>query len=277
MKSKGKIWLALAVILVGCAAAWMFRRTDGQSNPLAETPGDELVLREKDGNVSGAPAASGAASYLLGKIDSLLPATSSARSAADEGSTRPDDTDTQPTARPDVTKPRLSEKPPWGKVNPVPALRSSPNANRTPEPHESTGTVRPSSEPKRRTHKIVDGDTLSVLAARYLGSAERYLEIFEANKVVLPGPDILPIGVELEIPPKNQYRPVPDVQDVPPATTSIGAGRSRSPRQHNINAVAPKDAAEVGPAAPAATISDPPIKRLVPVPPATTNVDDPSS
>jgi nucleoid-associated protein YgaU len=51
-----------------------------------------------------------------------------------------------------------------------------------------------------RSHTIVDGDTLPALAERYLGSADRALEIYAANKNLLPGPDVLPIGVELQIP-----------------------------------------------------------------------------
>ena len=50
------------------------------------------------------------------------------------------------------------------------------------------------------THKIVDGDTLADLAARYLGEADRYLEIYEANRDLLPSPEVLPIGAELQIP-----------------------------------------------------------------------------
>lgn len=49
-------------------------------------------------------------------------------------------------------------------------------------------------------HRIVDGDTLSGLAQRYLGSSKRFTEIFEANRDQLPSPDLLPIGVVLRIP-----------------------------------------------------------------------------
>ena len=52
-----------------------------------------------------------------------------------------------------------------------------------------------------RTHRIADGDTLAALAARYLGSSERLMEIYEANRDLLSDPDVLPIGVELRIPP----------------------------------------------------------------------------
>ncbi len=52
------------------------------------------------------------------------------------------------------------------------------------------------------THKVLDGDTLARLSEQYLGSPLRRLEIFEANREVLKNPDILPIGVEIKIPPK---------------------------------------------------------------------------
>jgi nucleoid-associated protein YgaU len=54
-----------------------------------------------------------------------------------------------------------------------------------------------------RTHKVVDGDTLPALAHRYLGSASRASEIFAANHDVLHDPELLPIGVELKIPPRR--------------------------------------------------------------------------
>ena len=57
-------------------------------------------------------------------------------------------------------------------------------------------------DPTARTHRIVDGDSLAALAERYLGSASRAGEIFQANRDVLLDPQLLPIGVELKIPPK---------------------------------------------------------------------------
>ncbi|HZZ72176.1 MAG TPA: hypothetical protein VFE24_07975 [Pirellulales bacterium] len=54
-------------------------------------------------------------------------------------------------------------------------------------------------------HVVADGDTLSKLAADYLGSASRRLEIFNANRAVLKDPEILPIGVEIMIPPKTSF------------------------------------------------------------------------
>jgi nucleoid-associated protein YgaU len=49
-------------------------------------------------------------------------------------------------------------------------------------------------------HKVVDGDSLDLLARRYLGTASRAMEIYQANRNVLAQPDILPIGAVLTIP-----------------------------------------------------------------------------
>ena len=50
-------------------------------------------------------------------------------------------------------------------------------------------------------HRVVDGDSLRTLAARYLGDAGRADEIYQANRKRLSHPDALPIGLTLEIPP----------------------------------------------------------------------------
>jgi nucleoid-associated protein YgaU len=73
------------------------------------------------------------------------------------------------------------------------------NSARWGMPMDMMPTVaRPADGPQ--THRIVDGDTLEDLAARYLGSALRSGEIFQANRDVLSDPRLLPIGAELKIP-----------------------------------------------------------------------------
>ena len=58
-----------------------------------------------------------------------------------------------------------------------------------------------------RSHTVVDGDTLSGLATRYLGSAGRYAEILEANRTKLRSADMLPVGIVLRIPPQSVAAP----------------------------------------------------------------------
>ncbi len=49
-------------------------------------------------------------------------------------------------------------------------------------------------------HTVEKGDTLSAIAKKTLGSANRYMEIFEANKPMLSDPDKIYPGQVLRIP-----------------------------------------------------------------------------
>jgi nucleoid-associated protein YgaU len=87
--------------------------------------------------------------------------------------------------------PRAEEQSSWGMAAGV----------KMPELHLPPGN---GGQPSPRTHTVVDGDTLAGLARRYLGTADRYLEIYQWNSDVLANPDVLPIGELLRIPPRNQ-------------------------------------------------------------------------
>jgi nucleoid-associated protein YgaU len=54
-----------------------------------------------------------------------------------------------------------------------------------------------------RTHVVIDGDTLTRLADRYLDDSDRSTEIYGLNRDLLTNPELLPIGVELRIPPRK--------------------------------------------------------------------------
>ncbi|UCD74126.1 MAG: LysM peptidoglycan-binding domain-containing protein [Phycisphaerales bacterium] len=51
-----------------------------------------------------------------------------------------------------------------------------------------------------RTYVIKSGDNLSEIAQRELGSATRYLELYELNRDVLESPDRLVVGTKIRIP-----------------------------------------------------------------------------
>ena len=78
-------------------------------------------------------------------------------------------------------------------------------------------------------HKIIDGDSLALLAERYLGSASRAMEIYEANRNVLAQPEILPIGVELKIPRADQASTQSLSQSRRSASTEQLVGSGTSP------------------------------------------------
>jgi nucleoid-associated protein YgaU len=49
-------------------------------------------------------------------------------------------------------------------------------------------------------HTVSAGETLSKLAKQYLGDANRYMELFDANKGTLTDPNMIRIGQKLTIP-----------------------------------------------------------------------------
>ena len=56
-------------------------------------------------------------------------------------------------------------------------------------------------EPEAQYHDVVRGDTLSAIAKKYYGDANKYPVIFEANKPMLTHPDKIYPGQVLRIPP----------------------------------------------------------------------------
>jgi len=182
-----KIAVALSVLLGGAVVALLFRRELPQTDSQVPQANQRLVLR----NHAGLPAES--------------------QTNPEEPFSRPEPSDVLPVAPP--TGPQVTVVRPAESREPPPLAKSYPDSG-VPDRSGSEGDrwgasiglnlpqlFRPAGPPT--THKIVDGDSLESLAERYLGSAERCLEIYEANRDVLRSPQLLPIGVELKIPPRS--------------------------------------------------------------------------
>jgi phage tail protein X len=153
---------------------------------------------------------------------------------------------------------------------PGPARRDSdlpPAHNREWEPVGSSAS--PAAAPKRstagtadagsarRTHVTQAGDTLSSIAAHYLGSGARFREIYEANRHVLRSPDDLPDGVTLVIPDSAKAGQAT-------AATPSGAEPSFAPKMHKASSTTSHPAANSAEAA--APSGDQPTKlRFSPV------------
>ena len=54
--------------------------------------------------------------------------------------------------------------------------------------------------PAPKFYTVKEGDNLSAIAQSQLGSADRYMEIFEANRSILSNPDAIDVGQTLRIP-----------------------------------------------------------------------------
>jgi nucleoid-associated protein YgaU len=180
-----KVAMAVCILIAGMCAALMFRRASQlaaapeiQATSQASGPAQLLIPRA---GTTGTSAAGQNKQPAAASI--LLPSTDDGRHATTV-----------------VAPSEPNESPP-------------PLADSYPEPVHSASwgvsmnMLMPVAVPPddaRRTHTVVDGDTLASLAERFLGSADRAKEILAANRDVLTDSRLLPIGTELKIPPRSK-------------------------------------------------------------------------
>jgi nucleoid-associated protein YgaU len=55
-----------------------------------------------------------------------------------------------------------------------------------------------------QTYTVQSGDTLSKISKKFYGDADRYMEIYYANRDKIEDPNKLEVGWELTIPQNNQ-------------------------------------------------------------------------
>lgn len=90
-----------------------------------------------------------------------------------------------------------------------------------------TRTAAPASEVSWKTHKVVSGDNLYRLAAKYLGDGERWRELQKLNADQLGSDETVQIGMVLRIAPQNA---APAKQNARPAP----AGREGATRTYVV-------------------------------------------
>jgi len=190
-----KLGLALGVLVVGFAAALCFPK---------QTDIDQRLLQlentaELDADIARLP--------VHAYTDADLPAAPQPPAASTP--------DAAPEFGPVASVPGNSEfellAGPPAPISPDPAPETAPTANDL--DHEATAeaasaipdtqraATSATAPPTGGPHYIVQpGDTLSSLAAQYLGSHSRYVELFDANREILATPDDLEPGMVLTIP-----------------------------------------------------------------------------
>jgi len=185
MPSRVRKLLAFSILVGGLGVAWLLRPT-GQGFGFAPSSG-RLILRK------AAPPSEQSVSPGCGF--SILPTpwanqqapthpSGDASATSSGGSTGRNTSKTVPPSLPARFPFKQAEKNaalPTGQLNPPPVRR----------------------------HRIVDGDCLEKLAEQYLGSAALAGHIYQANRSLLPDPQLLPIGVEIVIPTPESMQPIP--------------------------------------------------------------------
>lgn len=177
MLSGKRTVVGIGVLVLGACAALPFRK-DRESSPTAsnQSTSDQLQWRPNDITLEvSVPAEGSPPAYFLEDRDAeVWPAQKAVVQ--------------KPVSLDNSTPPKLASNFPGGPQTPVSPIVLPPSAVDTPP---SQAVIR---------HRLADGDTLQELSAKYLGAADRYWDIFEANRNVLSSPDLLPLDVEIVIP-----------------------------------------------------------------------------
>ncbi len=197
MDQRIRLATAAAVMLIGLGFALLFRHPAGTDDPVP-LQSDPLVLRRQP-DLRGLAAGDSPSAAAQARPQATAPAEPS----------RPTPTIVTATDRP-APPPELPKTYPdsrgfsglantnFAKGGQMASTRWGASLGEMLPGPEGVPTSTPP------THKIIDGDSLALLAERDLGSASRAMEIFQANRNVLTEPDILPMGVELKIPRAEQ-------------------------------------------------------------------------
>ncbi len=195
-----RILLVVVVVSSGTAVAMMFRRHDVPADAQQVTPANNLALQSDTPRVVTDQTRLEQPPLREGEEDRRL-APSQGRSS--NGTTDPTSSGQR------FFMGNRGLPPHFTPISPLrPRIKMRGNPLRDPGPRQEVPLRDPSQPTVRvptslREHKIVDGDTLTNLAQQYLGDHRRYAEIYEMNRDVLPGPNVLPIGSMLRIPPRQ--------------------------------------------------------------------------
>ncbi|MBI2825139.1 MAG: LysM peptidoglycan-binding domain-containing protein [Planctomycetia bacterium] len=181
MHRRSKIIVIAAVVLLAVGAVFFFRKP---SAPPADAPSEDIAWqapRETPTPTAQKPAP---ASHLTGQIEPPE-GTGGGRGLPTIGT--PGTTSDASVAA--------------GGFSPFRPRAGDAFGDRSADVTQANSSVTPDSAAREQLiHRIADGETLTQLAERYLGNADRYKEIFELNRDRLTSSDLLPIGVELRIP-----------------------------------------------------------------------------
>jgi hypothetical protein len=262
MQRDMKVGLAVGVALIGIVGALFFRRENDSRH--AEAPPPMKDTREIDRLIGE----KGKAPYMDGiedASDRVAPVPPPQNPVA-KSKFRNDDDDAPKFGRTDDNRGRERNSqntvpapvPGSSADDPVyahnrdwePAGATSPGGKKEADA-ERAGAGSTNSPP--RTHVIQAGETLSGLAARYLGSSARFREIYEANRNVLRSPDDLRDGVTIVIPDAPKPR---DAQHV-----SGNGGPTSSSGNSGVKAASARSAEAGGDASPAPKASQDDVPR----------------
>lgn len=247
-----KTGLAIAVLLIGAAAAVFFRIDSIPSEDVPELKQAESIDHQIEGDNLPYPDLAKLAGTIEDRRDRNEVAGNS--NNGDWNIPLPDFLNTNDNTLHRIpskesrkndfkTQQRISQNPPTansGTNTPVPIKIDKKKFGSTTETipqhnHEwqvdsrSRNTKKESLSRSREGESIYtirSGDTLSGLASRFLGSSGRYFEIYRANRDIIDNPDNLLPGTEIRIPGERPKR----TKTLPVSTDRKSTKTNRSPK-----------------------------------------------
>jgi len=233
-----KLGLALGILLIGVTGAFFFRNESPQPEPQLQDPqslddqiaqqqgpkphvilerpepsddDDSPTTRRTWSPVTVNPAESEHREPALPPVRTMPP-DKIAKSAAS-----PDPIPTASRSRENDPIPLPSGNRGWEVVKPAASTRTA-------------GTTPPASSMRR--HVVRRGETLSGLASRYLGSSDRFGEIYRANRDKLRHPNDLRVGMTIRIPSRSMSRTgSTKAKSAKSRRAQSSAGRAKSSRR----------------------------------------------
>lgn len=215
-----KVGLSLGVLVLGVVGALLFRREH-----VSDTPAPTLkTARKIDERIAEGPRTP----YMTGEVEfdqEDAAKANDARSADQEltDGRRPAHT-VPPSWMNDDEDPFQITRTDQGKFDFRHRADLDPTDITPLQPTSAAKTGARTTQAAAQTHVIESGDSLSVLAERYLGSQGRFQEIYEANRDVLTDVNRLPVGATIVIPPDTKT-----TTKLPNATAQTGTSARATP------------------------------------------------
>ena len=196
-----KLGLALGILLIGAVGAFFFRNETDRIAEIPELENPQAIdaqIREQDGSLPYLKDVEPVVSA-DGSGPENSPQQSPDRQADPTDSPRPADPDslagTDPPPDPIPPAPQTSESP-----IPLPQQNPTQTATVEPDPQQPSQALPTDLPSEGLWHRVKPGETLGGLAARYLGSSVRFMELYQANRDRLKSPNDLRVGVTIRIP-----------------------------------------------------------------------------
>lgn len=241
MQRDMKVGMALGVALVGIVGALFFRREPEKKDPPPPPLQGAEELDKQIAEKARGPYIKGVEDFVDSPAPVPPPHVDSPRMKRKPDAyevpgflTKEDEEEHRIVNSAKPAAPDPIQSPSFAKDH-KPANPAAPAHNRDWEPgSSSTKNSQTGNQPHvaaspaaQRTHVIQSGDTLSGIAAKYLGSSARYREIYDANRNVLRSPDDLPDGATIVIPDGGRPRDPAPVAGTSNATKARKASTSR--------------------------------------------------